>query len=52
MPQIVTELGRLCRLGHRCHVDFLDDNSVGHKIKAKEILKAGKDRYEERGKPP
>ena len=32
--QIVTELDRLYRLGHRGHVDFVDDNFVGHKAKA------------------
>jgi len=41
--QIVTELDRLYRLGHRGHVDFVDDNFIGHKAKAKEILRAVKD---------
>ena len=41
-PQIITELDSLYRLGYRGHVDFVDDNFVGHKSKAKEILRAVK----------
>ena len=49
--QIVAELERLYRLGHRGHVDFVDDNFIGHKVKAKEILRAVKDWSEQRGHP-
>jgi radical SAM superfamily enzyme YgiQ (UPF0313 family) len=49
--QIVTELDALYRLGHRGHVDFVDDNFIGHKVKAKEILRAVKDWSEDRGYP-
>jgi len=35
--QVVTELDTLYRLGYRGHVDFVDDNFVGNKSKAKEI---------------
>ena len=49
--QIVTELDRLYRLGHRGHVDFVDDNFIGHKAKAKEILRAVKDWSEAHGHP-
>lgn len=38
--QIVKELDTLYRLGYRGHVDFVDDNFIGHKAKAKEILRA------------
>ncbi|MGO8929615.1 MAG: B12-binding domain-containing radical SAM protein [Limisphaerales bacterium] len=41
--QIVTELDLLYRLGYRGHVDFVDDNFIGHKAKAKEVLRAAKD---------
>jgi radical SAM superfamily enzyme YgiQ (UPF0313 family) len=41
--QVVAELDTLYRLGHRGHVDFVDDNFIGHKGKAKEILRAVKD---------
>ena len=41
--QIVTELDLLYRLGYRGHVDFVDDNFIGHKAKAKEILRAVRD---------
>ncbi len=49
--QIVTELDALYRLGHRGHVDFVDDNFIGHKAKAKEILRAVKDWSEAHGHP-
>jgi radical SAM superfamily enzyme YgiQ (UPF0313 family) len=49
--QIVTELDTLYRLGHRGHVDFVDDNFIGHKVKAKEILTAVKDWSEVHGHP-
>jgi radical SAM superfamily enzyme YgiQ (UPF0313 family) len=49
--QIVAELDALYRLGHRGHVDFVDDNFIGHKSKAKEILRAVKDWSETHGHP-
>jgi len=49
--QIVTELDTLYRLGHRGHVDFVDDNFIGHKVKAKEILRAVKDWSHDHGHP-
>ncbi len=50
-PQVVAELDTLYRLGHRGHVDFVDDNFIGHKGKAKEILRAVKDWSEAHGHP-
>jgi len=49
--QIITELDMLYRLGHRGHVDFVDDNFIGHKAKAKEILRAVKDWSAAHGHP-
>jgi radical SAM superfamily enzyme YgiQ (UPF0313 family) len=49
--QIVTELDTLYRLGHRGHVDFVDDNFIGHKGKAKEILRAVKEWSAQHGHP-
>jgi radical SAM superfamily enzyme YgiQ (UPF0313 family) len=49
--QIVAELDTLYRLGHRGHVDFVDDNFIGPKAKAKEILRAVRDWSEEHGHP-
>lgn len=36
--QIIKELQCLYDLGHRGHIDFVDDNFIGHKKKAKELL--------------
>lgn len=41
--QVVKELDTLYKLGYRGHVDLVDDNFIGHKSKAKEILRAIKD---------
>jgi radical SAM superfamily enzyme YgiQ (UPF0313 family) len=49
--QIVAELDTLYRLGHRGHVDFVDDNFIGHKAKAKEVLRLVKDWSEAHGHP-
>jgi radical SAM superfamily enzyme YgiQ (UPF0313 family) len=49
--QVVAELDTLYRLGHRGHVDFVDDNFIGHKGKAKEILRAVKVWSEDHGHP-
>jgi radical SAM superfamily enzyme YgiQ (UPF0313 family) len=40
--QIINELDTLYKLGYRGHVDFVDDNFIGHKTKSKEILRAVK----------
>jgi radical SAM superfamily enzyme YgiQ (UPF0313 family) len=50
-PQVVAELDTLYRLGHRGHVDFVDDNFIGHKGKAKEILRAVQHWSEAHGHP-
>jgi radical SAM superfamily enzyme YgiQ (UPF0313 family) len=49
--QIVAELDALYRLGHRGHVDFVDDNFIGLKVRAKEILRAVKAWSERHGHP-
>lgn len=36
--QIIRELDRLHELGYRGHVDFVDDNFIGHKARAKSLL--------------
>jgi radical SAM superfamily enzyme YgiQ (UPF0313 family) len=38
--QILRELDTLYNLGYRGHLDFVDDNFIGHKGKAKEMLRA------------
>ncbi|MCP4632817.1 MAG: B12-binding domain-containing radical SAM protein [candidate division Zixibacteria bacterium] len=38
--QIVGEFDALYKLGHRGHIDFVDDNFVGNKTRAKNILRA------------
>ncbi len=40
--QIIKELDTLYKLGYRGHVDFVDDNFIGHKAKSKKILGAVK----------
>ena len=37
-PQILAELDRLLELGHRGHVDFVDDNLIGNKKALKRFL--------------
>ncbi len=49
--QVVAELDTLYRLGHRGHVDFVDDNFIGAKTKAKEVLRAVRDWSEDHGHP-
>jgi radical SAM superfamily enzyme YgiQ (UPF0313 family) len=49
--QIVSELEALYALGYRGHVDFVDDNFIGNKGKAKEILQAVKAWSEDNGHP-
>jgi len=38
--QIIRELDALYKLGYKGHVDFVDDNFIGHKAKSKKILLA------------
>lgn len=38
--QVIRELDRLYELGYRGHVDFVDDNFIGHKARAKAVLKS------------
>jgi radical SAM superfamily enzyme YgiQ (UPF0313 family) len=49
--QITTELDTLYRLGYRGHVDFVDDNFIGHKPRAKAILSVVRDWSEHHGFP-
>jgi radical SAM superfamily enzyme YgiQ (UPF0313 family) len=49
--QVVAELDAIYRLGHRGHVDFVDDNFIGHKEKAKAILRAVKEWSARHGHP-
>lgn len=49
--QIVRELEALYALGYRGHVDFVDDNFIGNKKKAKDILRAVKAWSEDNGHP-
>lgn len=37
--QVIRELEAIYRTGHRGHVDFVDDNFIGNKKKAKELLR-------------
>jgi radical SAM superfamily enzyme YgiQ (UPF0313 family) len=37
--QVIKELQNLYDLGHRGHIDFVDDNFIGNKKKAKELLR-------------
>lgn len=49
--QIIREFEVLRDLGYRGHVDFVDDNFVGHKGKAKRMLTAVKDWSASHGHP-
>ncbi len=49
--QVIRELEAIHDLGYRGHVDFVDDNFIGHRGKAKETLKAVKNWSEANGHP-
>ena len=49
--QILSELDRLLELGHRGHVDFVDDNLIGNKKALKRFLPELKAWQEARGYP-
>ena len=49
--QVIRELERLYSLGYRGHVDFVDDNFIGNKRTAKEILAVLRDWLRDRGHP-
>lgn len=51
-PQrLVAELDALYRLGYRGHVDFVDDNLIGSRARAKEALRAVRDWSDAHGHP-
>ena len=50
-PQILAELDRLLELGHRGHVDFVDDNLIGNKKSLKKFLPELKAWQQARGYP-
>lgn len=49
--QVIKELDTLYNLGYEGHIDFVDDNFIGHIKKTKEILRAVKTWYEEHDRP-
>jgi len=49
--QVIKELDALYDLGYRGHIDFVDDNFIGHIKKTKEILRAVKTWYDKHDKP-
>ncbi len=49
--QILAELDRLLELGHRGHVDFVDDNLIGNKKALKRFLPELKEWQRKRGYP-
>ena len=49
--RLLAELDALYALGHRGHVDFVDDNFIGSRTKAKEALRALRDWSEAHGHP-
>ena len=51
VPQILAELQRLMDLGHRGHVDFVDDNLIGNKKALKKLLPELAAWQRERGYP-
>ncbi len=51
VPQILRELDAIHALGHRGHVDFVDDNLIGNRKAAKPLLRALASWLAERGHP-
>ena len=51
IEQVLSELDRLLELGHRGHVDFVDDNLIGNKKALKRFLPALKAWQERHGFP-
>ncbi len=51
VPQVVAELEALRALGYRGHVDFVDDNLIGNRGRAKPLLRALATWLAERGHP-
>ena len=51
VPQVLAELETLRALGYRGHVDFVDDNLIGNKARAKPLLRALAAWLAERGHP-
>jgi radical SAM superfamily enzyme YgiQ (UPF0313 family) len=51
VPQVLAELDALRALGHRGHVDFVDDNMIGNRAKTKPLLRALATWLAERGHP-
>ena len=49
--QVLKELDTLYALGYRGHIDFVDDNFIGHKEKVKAILLKLKDWSKEKNYP-
>ena len=49
--RVLAELQRLYDLGHRGHIDFVDDNFIGNKKRAKALLREVKRWSEDRGHP-
>ena len=49
--QIVKEIETLYALGYRGHIDFVDDNFIGNKTKAKKTLQAVKEWSADHGHP-
>ncbi len=51
VEQVLAELDRLYSLGHRGHVDFVDDNLIGNRGRAKPLLRGLAGWLAERGHP-
>jgi len=49
--QIIKELDTLYKLGYRGHIDFVDDNLIGHKTKVKGMLRLVKEWSKVHGYP-
>ncbi len=51
LEQVLAELDRLHAIGHRGHVDFVDDNLIGNRRAAKPLLRGLASWLEQRGHP-